>query len=167
MKNRLIKILVILVFIVLILIIFILIKSNFQVNSQTKQVKSLIESPTDGYVIYNVPYGKIVSKGELVAEIDPTVCQNEVKDDLADMKYLRIEYKRYRFLARVNAEAKEKFDIAEEAYADGLAKLHEDQASLKHCYQYAPFKGKITDITTSTGSGVSDGGTILEITKIG
>ena len=125
----------------------------------------MIESPTDGYVIYNVPFASTVHKGQLVAEIDPTVCINQVKQDLINLKYEKEQYKRYKFLSRVNATTKELFDSVKEDYGDAIAKLRADQAALRHDYQYAPFNGKVTLIVTSAGSGVSDGGSILEITK--
>ncbi|MCP4180967.1 MAG: hypothetical protein GY756_24655 [bacterium] len=163
MKN---KVLVFLIFVILIGIFVILIKMNFQ-NTSNKTVKSLIESPTDGYVVYNVSYESTVYKGQLVAEIDPTVYINQVKQDLVDVSFEKKEYKRYKFLSHVNAAAREIFDTTEKDYGDAITKLHSDQAALRHCYQYAPFTGKVTNIVTSAGSGVSDGGSILEITKIG
>jgi hypothetical protein len=53
------------------------------------------------------------------------------------------------------------------AYEDSIAILHEDRAALRHDYQYAPFNGKVTMIFTPTVSEVSDGGSLLQITKTG
>ncbi len=155
------------IFILLIIICSILIKNSFTtVSLQKQQVKSLIESPMKSYVVYNVSYGSRVHKGQLVAVVDPTVCRKHVKQDLINLKYEKEQYKRYKFLSRVNASAIELFEKVEKAYGDSVTKLHIDQAVLRHCYQYAPFNGKVTEIVTSSGSGVKNGGVILGIVKI-
>ncbi|MCP4180411.1 MAG: hypothetical protein GY756_21835 [bacterium] len=156
----------ILIFFVLIAILFILTRFNFQ-TIPTEHEKSSIVSPTDGYVVYNVPYGSMVHKGQLVAEIDPTVLKCQVQQDLMNVKFEHEEYKRYRFLSEKNDSAKEIFEKVEKAYGDSIAKLHIDQAALSHDYQYAPFNGKVTEIGTSTGSGINNGGLIVGITRVG
>ncbi|MCP4180412.1 MAG: hypothetical protein GY756_21840 [bacterium] len=161
------KIFIIAILIVLIAISFIIVKSNFKITPAQKQVTSSIESPTKDYVVYNAPYGSIVHKGELVAEVDPTGCKYQVMQDLVNVKFEKEQYKRFKFLSKVNASAKEMFDSTEIAFGDSIEKLHEDQASLRHCYLYAPFNGKVTMIVSAAGSGVSDGGPILQITKTG
>ncbi|MFZ2469838.1 MAG: efflux RND transporter periplasmic adaptor subunit [Parvibaculum sedimenti] len=144
--------------------------------------------------IVHVQIGDHVNKGELLAEIDPTVYESAVAADKAKVRDLqaqikrqeaqlelsRIQNRRNQGLLKINAVSKDTADISaatvkqDQASLDSLkaqldqanSTLEGDEANLSYTKIYAPMSGTVTSQTTLQGQTLNNKQTAPTILQI-
>ncbi len=144
--------------------------------------------------IVHVNIGDVVNKGDLLAEIDPTVYESAVAADRAKVRDLQAQIKRQEAqlelaqiqnrrnqgLLKINAISKDAADTSaatvkqDKASVDSLkaqldqanSTLQGDEANLSYCKIYAPMSGTVTSQTTLQGQTLNNRQTAPTILQI-
>jgi multidrug resistance efflux pump len=127
-------------------------------------VTAAMQSSIEGQMIYEVPLGAHVKKGQLLEAIDPTEYQEQLLIDTAiyeDQKGLfDSDKKLLRKTVPYAIYSHDKY-----LYLEALHQYIKDKEVLKHTKIYAPFDGIVSKIYVYPGSGIGDGSDIMRITK--
>ena len=129
--------------------------------------------------VLHVDYGAAVKKGDLLAEIDPTIYQSRVSADQASLLNLRaqlaqrqaqrtlanLQFKRQQELLKENATSQDAFDSAESTQKVAVAQVAQleaqiqqtestlsgDMANLNYTKIYAPMDGTVVNLVAKQG----------------
>ncbi|WP_434732703.1 efflux RND transporter periplasmic adaptor subunit [Rhizobium sp. YTUHZ044] len=126
-----------------------------------------------------VEVGDLVSKGEVVAEIDPLSLQLAVRSAEADLRDAQAQLdnaavteRRKRALANTNAASVADYDLAEQQFKSAEANVARTTASLAKAREQlgyselrAEFDGVVTATSAETGQTVAAGQTVLRLAR--
>ena len=129
--------------------------------------------------VLHVDYGAMVKKGDLLAEIDPTIYQSRVNADQAQLQNLRaqlaqrqaqstlanLQFKRQQELLKENATSQDAYDSADSTLKVAVAQiaaleaqimqtestLSGDMANLGYTKIYAPMDGTVVNLIAKQG----------------
>ncbi|MCP4180397.1 MAG: hypothetical protein GY756_21765 [bacterium] len=128
-------------------------------------VTATIQSAIEGNIIYEVPLGVHVKKGQLVEQVDPSEYQYQLEKDIAGYKDKKDYFDSLKTLYK-NSVSRLDYINDKYLYIEAFYQCNIDKARLGHTKTYAPFDGIITKVYVPRGSGVGDGNDIMVITKI-
>ncbi|MCP4180551.1 MAG: hypothetical protein GY756_22540 [bacterium] len=123
-----------------------------------------MQSSLEGQMIYEVPLGAHVKKGQLVEQINPTEYKNQLKIDAAKYKDAKDYYDSIKPLVHTTVSMGD-YIHDKWVYKEALSQYKKDEETIKHTKIYAPFDGVVTKINVYPGSGIGDGNDIMTITK--
>ena len=112
---------------------------------------------------FDITDGQEVKKGELIAQLDDTSFQNEVKDAQAEVTRSEATYKRMEKALKSNAISKEDFSKAEADYNKAKARLEIAKKNLKDTKILARFDGVIAETHVENFDTVSAGQKIVDL----
>lgn len=135
-----------------------------QVKAQ-KPVVANMQSMIEGQIVYEVPLGTYVKKGQLVEEVDPTAFHAQVEADQANVDYCKRIYNDAQKMYETKSIATETYYSDKNDLIAAMEKYRIDKSKEDHCKIFAPFNGTVTKITTYPGSGIGDGSLIMQIIK--
>jgi multidrug resistance efflux pump len=137
--------------------------NSVQINS--KPIVAQMNSMIEGQIVYEVPLGSHVKKGQVVEEVDPREYQANILKDLSAITYFSELFKSDSRLIKTHSIAYCDYLLSQYNYRAALSSYQQDKAILDHCKIYSPFNGYVSKITTYPGSGIGDGSLIMNITK--
>ncbi|WP_448590265.1 efflux RND transporter periplasmic adaptor subunit [Thermodesulfobium sp.] len=148
-----------------------MVNSTGTVNPQVGAQINVGARVTGQVVKLNVQVGSIVTKGEVLAEIDPrpqiaALNQAEANHQaaLSNYNYAKVTYERYAKLFEEGLISKDKYDSAKANYLAQKGNLEATSAAvntakvnLEYCTITAPISGMVSAVTTHQGETVVSG----------
>lgn len=133
------------------------------VSPETTEISSEIM----GKIIYlNVPEGKVVEKGHVIARIEDNDLKAKTKSTEAKLKKAKSYYERMKALNTEGAISDQDLDDAIEALDVAEAELEDTKAVQNRSEIKAPFTGSLSFKNVSLGSFIDPGNTIVRITQL-
>lgn len=132
-----------------------LVDADLKVNLSFNVAGQLIKFP--------MVNGQEVKKGELLAQLDDTSFQNEVKDSQAEVTRAEATYKRMGKALKSNAISKEDFSKAQAEFNKAKARLEISKKNLQDTKILARFDGVIADTFVEKFDTLSKGQVVLSL----
>lgn len=129
-----------------------------------------VRSQVDGKLLkLNFEEGQTVRKGEVLAEIDPTIYQAQYDQavakkaqDEALLANAKIDLERYERLAKSNATSQQQADTQRATVAQYAAQVKADQASIDNQKAYLDYTKVVAPLTGRTGIRLVDVGNLVK-----
>lgn len=126
-----------------------------------------VTTDTDGKIIYlNIPEGKIVSQGHVLAKIDNSTVSANLKISEAKLKNAQDNYNRMKSLQEEGAVSKQVLDNSSEKLNTALAEVERDESLVIMTDIKAPFSGVLSLRKISLGSYVNSGDLVVRVSQV-
>lgn len=140
------------------------VKAIGQVSSkQSTQVTSQISGQVKEILFKS---GQLVSKGDVIVQLDDSLLQAKYKNQLAKVKLAKIELKRQLKLLATNSTARNSVDKAQAQFDAQSASLNYIASEINFMSIKAPFSGKLGIRTLNVGDYINPGSLIVELESV-
>jgi membrane fusion protein (multidrug efflux system) len=110
--------------------------------------------------------GDLVKKGQPLVVLDTDVLQASLDNAKAALTFNQLTYQRYQTLYRQGVIAEQDLDQAKSTYAQSLATVAQDTATLNQKYITAPFSGRVGIRQVSLGQYLNAGTVVTNIQNL-
>lgn len=110
--------------------------------------------------------GDLVKKGQPLVVLDTDVLQASLDNAKAALTFNQVTYQRYQTLYRQGVIAEQDLDQAKSTYAQSLATVAQDTATLNQKYITAPFSGRVGIRQVSLGQYLNAGTVVTNIQNL-
>lgn len=143
-------------------------KSKIETQGELQSEETaVITSEVKGKIIYlNIPEGKEVKKGHILAKIEDATQLANIKTKEANFEHAKEKFQRIENLYNEGAVSKQTLDDAKENLKDAEGQLDNVKSEHTKTILYAPFNGVLSLKKASIGTFIDPGDEIVRISKI-